>query len=56
MARGDRKTLFVRDGHLVYHYNWFDIERYEVTSTEKVPAGEVELSLEERHEQALRME
>ena len=43
-------TLFVRDGRLVYHYNWFDIERYEVTSTERLPAGEVELSLDFRNE------
>jgi arylsulfatase A-like enzyme len=43
-------TLFVRDGRLVYHYNWFDIERYEVTSTERLPAGEVELSVDFHNE------
>jgi arylsulfatase len=40
-------TLYVReDGHLVYHYNWFDMERYEVVSDRAVPAGPVELRCE----------
>ena len=36
-------SLFMMDGKLVYHYNWFDMERYEVVSRRKVPAGKVEL-------------
>jgi arylsulfatase len=40
-------TLYVRDdGHLVYHYNWFDMERYEVVSDRPVPTGPVELRCE----------
>ena len=40
-------TLYIRhDGHLVYHYNWFDMERYEVISDRVVPAGPVELRCE----------
>ena len=38
-------SLFIQDGRLVYHYNWFDVERYEVRSTRPVPAGKVELQL-----------
>jgi arylsulfatase len=37
---------YVRDRHLVYHYNWFDLERYEVIWTKVVPEGKVELRLE----------
>lgn len=30
-------TLYIRDdGHLVYHYNWFDMERYDVVSDRPV--------------------
>ncbi|MCH8816005.1 MAG: arylsulfatase [Chloroflexi bacterium] len=36
-------SLFMMGGKLVYHYNWFDEERYEVVSKRKVPAGKVEL-------------
>ncbi len=36
-------SLYVMDGKLVYHYNWFDTERYEVVSDRDVPAGKVEL-------------
>ena len=39
-------VLMVRDGKLVYHYNWFDTERYEVASTAPVPTGPVELAME----------
>jgi arylsulfatase len=38
-------SLFIQDGRLVYHYNWFDVERYEVRSTRPVPTGKVELQL-----------
>ena len=40
-------TLYVReDGKLVYHYNFFDMERYEVVSDSKVPTGSVVLRCE----------
>ena len=40
-------TLYVReDGRLVYHYNWFDTERYEVVSDRAVPTGAVEIRCE----------
>ena len=39
-------VLMVRDGKLVYHYNWFDTDRYEVESTAPVPTGAVELAME----------
>ena len=40
-------TLYVRDdGKLVYHYNWFDMERYQVVSDGEVPTGPVELRCE----------
>jgi arylsulfatase A-like enzyme len=32
-------ALFMRDGKLVYHYNWFDEDRSEIVSTEPVPTG-----------------
>ena len=40
-------TLYMRDdGKLVYHYNWFDMERYEVVSDREVPTGPVEIRCE----------
>ena len=40
-------TFYVRDdGKLVYHYNWFDMERYEVVSDRTVPEGPVSLRCE----------
>jgi arylsulfatase len=33
-------ALYVQDGKLVYHYNWFDEDRYIITSSEPVPPGE----------------
>ena len=40
-------TLYVRDdGRLVYHYNWFDMERYEVVSDRSLPSGPVQLRCE----------
>jgi arylsulfatase len=44
---GEKWTLYVRDdGKLVYHYNFFDLERYEVVSDRKVPTGSVVLRCE----------
>jgi arylsulfatase A-like enzyme len=39
-------SLYLKDGRLVYHYNWFDTERYEVVSSTPVPKGKVELKME----------
>lgn len=36
-------SFYIMDGKLVYHYNWFDMERYEAVSDRNVPAGKVEL-------------
>ncbi|WP_145285559.1 arylsulfatase [Pirellulimonas nuda] len=32
-------SLYVQDGKLVYHFNWFDETRTVITSSEPVPAG-----------------
>ena len=46
-------TLYVRDdGKLVYHYNWFDMERYQVVSDRAVPSGPVEIRCEFVNESA----
>ncbi len=38
-------TLYVRDdGKLVYHYDWFDMERYQAVSDRAVGTGPVELT------------
>jgi len=39
-------SLYLKDETLVYHYNWFDVERYEVISNAPVPKGKVELKCE----------
>jgi arylsulfatase len=39
-------SLYIKEGHLVYHYNWFDLERYEVVSDLPVPEGLVQLTME----------
>jgi arylsulfatase len=39
-------SLYVKDRRLVYHYNWFDVERYEVVSDVPVPEGQVTLSMD----------
>lgn len=36
-------SLFIRDHLLVYHYNWFDAERYEIVSEMPVPIGNMDL-------------
>jgi arylsulfatase len=43
-------SLFVQNGKLIYHYNWFDTERYEIVSTRTVPAGAVALKAAFRNE------
>jgi arylsulfatase len=32
-------ALYVQDGKLVYHFNWFEESRYVITSSEPMPAG-----------------
>ena len=46
-------SLYVKDGRLVYHYNWFDVERYEVASDIPVPEGRVTLRMEFVNEGAI---
>lgn len=36
-------SFYMMDGKLMYHYNWFDMERYDVVSSIDVPTGLVEL-------------
>lgn len=36
-------SLFIRDRRLVYHYNWFAMDRYEIVSDTPVPSGKVDL-------------
>lgn len=36
-------SLYVKDRRLVYHYNFFDVERHEAVSSIEVPTGRVEL-------------
>ncbi|NTX14718.1 arylsulfatase [Myxococcus sp. CA051A] len=38
-------SLYVKDRRLVYHYNFFDVERHEAVSDIEVPTGRVELKL-----------
>ena len=39
-------ALYVKDGKLNYHYNWFDRERTNVISKELLPAGESTVAVE----------
>jgi arylsulfatase len=39
-------ALSVEEGKLVYHYNWFDVERYRFVSTLPVPTGKAELKFD----------
>jgi arylsulfatase A-like enzyme len=41
-------SLFVDEGHLRYHYNWHDFERYDVVSREPLPTGELKIRMEFR--------
>jgi arylsulfatase len=42
--------LFVRDGKLVFHYNLAGVERFEIASTETLPAGEYVVSAEFKYD------
>ncbi|MGB5322631.1 sulfatase-like hydrolase/transferase [Lutimonas sp.] len=39
-------ALYIKDGKLVYEYNFFDEDRYIVTSTEKIPVGKSTVQME----------
>jgi arylsulfatase len=39
-------SLFVDGDRLRYHYNWYDLERYEVTADSPLPRGRVEVRME----------
>jgi len=39
-------SLYVKDGKLVYHYNWFGRERTNLVSKEPLPAGESTVTME----------
>ena len=39
-------ALYVQDGKLVYHYNWFDRERTNIVSSESLPAGKSTVTVE----------
>lgn len=39
-------SLFVDDDRLRYHYNWYNLERYDVIADRPLPRGRVEIRLE----------
>jgi arylsulfatase A-like enzyme len=39
-------SLFINDDRLRYHYNWYDLERYDLISEAPLPRGLVEIRLE----------
>ena len=39
-------SLFVDDDRLRYHYNWYDLARYDIVSEQPLPRGRVELRME----------
>lgn len=43
-------ALYMRDGKLVYHFNWFDEERTEVESDNPVPKGKATVRMEFAYE------
>jgi arylsulfatase len=43
-------TLFVKDGTPMYEYNWFGQTRYQVTSSEKLPAGKSTIRVEFKYD------
>ena len=45
-------TLFMEDGHLVYEYNLFEVERTRMRSASKVPAGDVVIEVKSRLKEA----
>jgi arylsulfatase len=43
-------TLFVKDGKPTYEYNWFGMNRYRVTSSERLPAGKSTIRVEFKYD------
>ncbi len=39
-------SLFIDDDRLRYHYNWYNLERYDVIADSPLPRGKVEIRLE----------
>jgi arylsulfatase len=39
-------SLYIMNNKLIYHYNWFDMERYEIVSETTVPKGKIKLQCE----------
>jgi len=39
-------SLFVEEGRLRYHYNWFQLERFDVIAESALPVGQVTLRME----------
>jgi arylsulfatase A-like enzyme len=39
-------TLYMKDGKVNFHYNWFDVQRTTITSKEKVAAGKATIRYE----------
>jgi hypothetical protein len=39
-------TLFLKDGKLVYHFNWYTYNRYTVRSNIDIPSGAVQLKMD----------
>lgn len=39
-------TLYIREGRLTYHYNYFDLERFVIRADAPLPAGDVEIAFD----------
>ena len=39
-------SLYVKNNQLIYHYNWFDMARYEIKSRSKLPKGKLNIRCE----------
>src|SRR5260370_12904345 len=39
-------TLYMKEGKVHYHYNWFDVQRTTISSKEAVPAGKATIRFE----------
>ena len=46
-------SLCIEEGKLVYHYNWFDTERYKVESAEPLASGAAEIRMDFVNEGAM---
>src|SRR5262249_47181329 len=42
-------ALTIENGKAAYHYNWFNIEKYDFASDQPVPAGKAELKVDFVH-------